>query len=339
MCILRHVFYLLKSQSSNVSNSVMKRGVLNLGEGVSHSIPLIRKTIVYDFLGQLVLEPKALAQLQEQADMPFSLDTSTAEFIPFHAFSRLLSGLRQHLGAKVFVSSLQRIAKHASVNLKFNQATPENVITSLGLRALSVETSAHVTRIEAQANVFELIEAELFLTVYLHAYLKAWYPSLQEPSAYYLCHPQGQPLTELQIRNDIPQFLGQEHLALEYPALAGTESINVRAEDKPFAYYIEQALSAYVGRVDMSLEVFSELIGISKRTVQRSLKQEGTSFREVKEALNFAFAKRVLIQRNSAVGDIAVHLGYADATQFVRAFKRANGITPLQWKKVNQLSS
>ena len=44
----------------------------------------------------------------------------------------------------------------------------------------------------------------------------------------------------------------------------------------------------------------------------------------------------VLIQRNSAVGDIAVHLGYADDTQFVRAFKRANGITPLQWKKANQ---
>lgn len=301
---------------------------------MSHSIPLIRKTIVYDFLGQLALEPKALAQLQE--DMPFALDTSTAEFIPFHAFSRLLSGLRQHLGATVFVSSLQRIAKHASINLKFNQATPENVFTSLGLRALSLETTAHVTRVEVHASAFEQIEAELFLTVYLHAYLKAWYPNLQEPSAYYLLHPQGQPLTELQIRNDIPQFLGQKHLALEYPALEEINSINVCTEDKPFTYYVEQALSAYVGRVDMCLEVFSELIGISKRTVQRSLKQEGTSFREVKEALNFTFAKRVLIQRNSAVGGIAVHLGYADATQFVRAFKRANGITPLQWKKANQ---
>lgn len=338
MCILRHMSYLLKSQSSNVRSHVMKRDELNLGEVVSHSIPLIRKTIVYDLLGQLALEPKALAQLQEQADMPFALDSSTAEFIPFHAFSRLLSGVRQHLGATVFVSSLQRIAKHASVNLKFNQATSENVVTSLGLRALNVETSAHVTRVEADASAFDQIEAELFLTVYLHAYMKAWYPNLREPSAYYLPHPQGQPLNELQIRNDIPQFLGQEHLALEYPTLEEIDSINVCAEDKPFAYYVEQALAAYVGRVDMCLEVFSELIGISKRTVQRSLKQEGTSFREVKEALNFTFAKRVLIQRNSAVGDIAVHLGYADATQFVRAFKRANGITPLQWKKANQSS-
>lgn len=331
--------YLLKSHLSNVRSRVMKRDVLNLGEGVNHSIPLIRKTIVYDFLDQLVLEPKVLAQLQEQANMPFALDTSTAEFIPFHAFARLLSALRQHLGATVFVYSLQSIAKQASFNLKFNQATPKSTITSLGLRALSVETLAHVIRVEAHANTFEQIEAELFLTVYLHAYLKAWYSRLQEPSAYYLCHPQGQPLTELQIRNDIPQFLGQECLALEYPALEGIENTNARAEDKTFAYYAEQALSAYVGRVDMPLEVFSELIGISKRTIQRSLKQEGTSFREVKEALNFAFAKRVLIQRNSAVGDIALHLGYADATQFVRAFKRVNGITPLQWKKANQLSS
>ncbi len=86
MCILRHISYLLKSQSSNVRSHVMKRDELNLGEGVIHSIPLIRKAIVYDFLGQLALEPTALAQLQEHADMPFALDTSTAEFIPFHAF-------------------------------------------------------------------------------------------------------------------------------------------------------------------------------------------------------------------------------------------------------------
>ncbi len=92
----------------------MKRDVLNLGEGVSHSIPLIRKTIVYDFLGQLVLEPKALAQLQEQADMPFALDTLTAEFISFHAFSRLLSGVRQHLcnGVCLFITTYREAREY-----------------------------------------------------------------------------------------------------------------------------------------------------------------------------------------------------------------------------------
>ncbi|MCG9690271.1 AraC family transcriptional regulator [Vibrio sp. Isolate22] len=87
--------------------------------------------------------------------------------------------------------------------------------------------------------------------------------------------------------------------------------------------------------MDIDLDKFCDLNGIGKRTVQRALKDEQTTFKAIKESLSFEFAKRVLSQQGYAISDVALHLGYADSSQFIRSFKRANGITPYQWKKLN----
>lgn len=89
----------------------------------------------------------------------------------------------------------------------------------------------------------------------------------------------------------------------------------------------------YIGRVDVDLVSFGQINRMGKRTIQRALSEEGTTFRTIKETLSFEFAKRVMTEQDYSISDIALHLGYADASQFIRAFKRANGITPLQWKK------
>ncbi|MDO6498238.1 helix-turn-helix domain-containing protein [Photobacterium sanguinicancri] len=49
--------------------------------------------------------------------------------------------------------------------------------------------------------------------------------------------------------------------------------------------------------------------------------------------MNIAFAKRVMKQRNVSISEISAHLGYAEPSQFIRAFKKSENITPLQWSK------
>lgn len=304
---------------------------------MSPSIPLISKRIVSDFLKQLPIDSETLAQLQDHTKMPFALDTSEAQFIPFGAFECLLSELSYRLGSELFISTLQNVAMKSAANMQFKQLTANEFLVSFGLRDLIIDDTGKVLRVQVHSSHFRYIEAELFLIVYLNAYLKSQYPRLEQPCAYFLMHPYAERLSELNIRSDIPQFLGQANIALEYPKSDGVQRRQVNTDRQSFAFYTEQALAAYIGRIHITLDDFSERIGISKRTIQRSLKLENTSFRKIKDTLNFDFAKRVLVQRNSAVGDIAIHLGYADATQFVRAFKKANGQTPLQWKKANQL--
>nr|WP_256099310.1 AraC family transcriptional regulator [Vibrio sp. Scap16] len=58
-----------------------------------------------------------------------------------------------------------------------------------------------------------------------------------------------------------------------------------------------------------------------------------TTYKAIKESLVIEFAKRVISQQCYSIADVALHLGYADASQFIRAFKRVYGITPYQWQK------
>lgn len=69
-------------------------------------------------------------------------------------------------------------------------------------------------------------------------------------------------------------------------------------------------------------------LGVSTRTMQRRLAAEGTSFAAVVDALRHELACAYL-DRQVAISEIALLLGYADATAFHRAFRRWTGSTPL----------
>ena len=71
-------------------------------------------------------------------------------------------------------------------------------------------------------------------------------------------------------------------------------------------------------------------LGVSTRTMQRRLEAEGTSFAAVVDALRHELA-RTYLDRQVAIPEIAVLLGYADATAFHRAFRRWTGSTPLRY--------
>lgn len=96
---------------------------------------------------------------------------------------------------------------------------------------------------------------------------------------------------------------------------------------------IELAIESYIGRTAYSFEEYCELLEIHPRAMQRYLKEEGVTFRELKEKQNIKFAKRVLKEYEFSVHDVAIHLGYSAPSQFIRAFKRLEGTTPLQWLK------
>ena len=69
-------------------------------------------------------------------------------------------------------------------------------------------------------------------------------------------------------------------------------------------------------------------IGISVATLKRRLTDEGTSVRELKDSCRHELALDLLSDRTLALGEIAVRLGFSDATTFSRAFKAWTGRTP-----------
>jgi AraC-like DNA-binding protein len=72
---------------------------------------------------------------------------------------------------------------------------------------------------------------------------------------------------------------------------------------------------------------------ISDRTLRDQLAKRDTSFREIVDAAVAQRAKFHLREGADSVGKIAVRVGYADAPGFVRAFRRATGMTPTEYRE------
>lgn len=76
----------------------------------------------------------------------------------------------------------------------------------------------------------------------------------------------------------------------------------------------------------------AKLLGLSMRTLQRRLAEEGTTFRTVAEAVIMTRAKAMLEEGALTLDAIALELGYGDRSSFHRAFVRVHGIAPSRWR-------
>ncbi|AJC20558.1 AraC family transcriptional regulator [Pandoraea pulmonicola] len=69
-------------------------------------------------------------------------------------------------------------------------------------------------------------------------------------------------------------------------------------------------------------------LAVSKRTLQRQLSEESTSFKEVLNATRQQLAVHYLRTPTISQGEIAFLLGFQDVNSFIRAFKDWRGVTP-----------
>ena len=70
-----------------------------------------------------------------------------------------------------------------------------------------------------------------------------------------------------------------------------------------------------------TVEPVIERLGISRRTLQRRLKKNGISFREILNETRFWLASEFLKQGNLSKTEIAYRLGYSDPNSFYRVYK------------------
>lgn len=82
----------------------------------------------------------------------------------------------------------------------------------------------------------------------------------------------------------------------------------------------------------------SRLLAISSRTLQRALKAEGTSFRNVRSGFVAQRAETLLSQTEMSVDEIAKELGYSQSRAFRRAFKASTGLSPGAFRKTGRQS-
>lgn len=96
----------------------------------------------------------------------------------------------------------------------------------------------------------------------------------------------------------------------------------------PTTRAVTSALVDGMGATAPTLDDVARSLGMSRRSLQRSLRAEETSFREISERVRVDLAERALREGDVSVEQVAGLVGYADASSFVRAFKRVRGQPP-----------
>ena len=118
------------------------------------------------------------------------------------------------------------------------------------------------------------------------------------------------------------------HATLE--ALA--DRADVRAyEAAPMHYAIQTRLPDALRKGQASATHLAGELGLSVRTLQRRLEDEGATFEAVLDDYRRREAVRLLEQERMTVREIAGALGYQEASSLSRAFKRWTGLSPRSW--------
>ncbi len=74
-------------------------------------------------------------------------------------------------------------------------------------------------------------------------------------------------------------------------------------------------------------------LNMSTRTLRRHLDAAGTSYRQLLDEVRRALAEEMLTATPLSVSDVAIRLGYAEASTFIHAFKRWTGTTPSVYRR------
>jgi len=87
------------------------------------------------------------------------------------------------------------------------------------------------------------------------------------------------------------------------------------------------------GRPELA-DVAREL-GMSERTLQRRITDEGATFRELLVEARQELGRQLLSDPAADIDEVACLLGYQDASSFYRAFRDWEGVTPSQWRELH----
>jgi len=149
---------------------------------------------------------------------------------------------------------------------------------------------------------------------------------------------------------DAPIAHGCEEVALVVPRTDVNRPVTMRAGDLPgffrellpltlgAARHAPQMAAMVAGLIrthkqgpawqEVSRSTVAAMLGISEAKMRRRLEAEGTTYREIRDAVFSELAIGWLERGEASVGEVATRLGFSDAFAFRRFFKRANGQVP-----------
>ncbi len=129
---------------------------------------------------------------------------------------------------------------------------------------------------------------------------------------------------------DIPLLTANAELAQLHDRFAG--DYLARFSGSRVTHQARQVICRLLPQGEPRRETVAQLLHLSERTLQRRLDEEGTSFQQLLDDTRRMLAEQYLGRADLALLEIAYLLGFADPSNFYRAFKRWFSMTPGEYR-------
>ena len=97
---------------------------------------------------------------------------------------------------------------------------------------------------------------------------------------------------------------------------------------------VVDSINRRIGVGPLDIESISSELNLSKRTLQRHLRKNGSSFMELRDKVRFRHAMACLLEKHMTIESTADYLNFSDRTSFTNAFKHWSGHSPSSFRKM-----
>ncbi len=98
---------------------------------------------------------------------------------------------------------------------------------------------------------------------------------------------------------------------------------------------LRRLLISGAGQGETSLDQIAKLFTIHRRTLNRRLRAQDTSFKALIDTTRYDIARQLLRDTRLPISEVAATLDYSEAAAFDRAFRRWSGTSPTAWRATN----
>ncbi|MEV8468998.1 helix-turn-helix domain-containing protein [Fluviibacterium sp. DFM31] len=122
-------------------------------------------------------------------------------------------------------------------------------------------------------------------------------------------------------------------MPFEQQTLANAPKAVIDDGTPEFVRSFRQMLRAHIGKVGLTAVQCADLASMSQQKLKRRLATFGTDISREVDFVRQEYAREALKTTDRSIADIAASLGFADAANFTRAFRRANRMSPTGFRK------
>lgn len=97
---------------------------------------------------------------------------------------------------------------------------------------------------------------------------------------------------------------------------------------------VRAMMIAQMQRGQVRLEILAQDLAMSPRTLQRKLANEGRSFSSLFESVRMELAERYLKDPSLSITEMALMLGFSQASAFSHAFREVHDISPTDYRRL-----